>query len=508
MGTNDILKKCADFFTEHHAIVDTCMVHFITDDLFQILPQDVSEELLALSEDTLAHLPSSLFSDESYSMLSDSPTLQSIVTKIRALSLDKLLQFRNNELEADWNLHRNSDNGFQHFDKIMPVKKTHEVERMSVVVNNLCINNDTNFLVDLGSGKAYLSQVMCMAYNKNVLAIDSEEINTRGADNRQKNLRAKWNALETRASERKQGKEPSTRKQRLKAKLVVDQNGANGYDNEEMTNKENEHESQSLEKENKFEYNNIKLSTKFISDDTDLGGVIQEQYPDYTNNLGIMGLHTCGNLAPSSINIFFATSSAKFICNVGCCYHHLDEQFYQSPYGEKSNVIGFPLSDMLREQKFWLGRNARILASQPLDRLADNKNLPSHSLMWRAILQVMLINLIPNLTVLDQHVGRIAAKSKHFADYVVRAFSKLGFDLTLTEEQIWEYYNEYQPKFQHQMNCFYQLRSLFGPIVEAVILLDRLAYVEQNLSTDQCSIVKMFSGVVSPRCYAVIATKK
>ena len=61
-------------------------------------------------------------------MLSDSPTLQSIVTKIRALSLDKLLQFRNNELEADWNLHRNSDNGFQHFDKIMPVKKTHEVK--------------------------------------------------------------------------------------------------------------------------------------------------------------------------------------------------------------------------------------------------------------------------------------------------------------------------------------------------------------------------------------------
>ena len=34
---------------------------------------------------------------------------------------------------------------------------------------------------------------------------------SKGADNRQKNLRAKWNALETRASERKQGKEPSTR---------------------------------------------------------------------------------------------------------------------------------------------------------------------------------------------------------------------------------------------------------------------------------------------------------
>ena len=42
--------------------------------------------------------------------------------------------------------------GFQHFDKIMPEKKTHEVEIMSDCVNNLCEDNDAHFIVDLGKG--------------------------------------------------------------------------------------------------------------------------------------------------------------------------------------------------------------------------------------------------------------------------------------------------------------------------------------------------------------------
>jgi hypothetical protein len=51
---------------------------------------------------------------------------------------------------------------------------------------------------------------------------------------------------------------------------------------------------------------------------------------------------------------------------------------------------GFPMSAYLRGRKFWLGRNAKILAAQPLTRLAEKAALPSTSLLWRAILQVYI----------------------------------------------------------------------------------------------------------------------
>ena len=50
----------------------------------------------------------------------------------------------------------NAAQSFQHFDKIMPEKKTHEVELMSNLVNNLCHENEADFLIDLG-GYFYFS---------------------------------------------------------------------------------------------------------------------------------------------------------------------------------------------------------------------------------------------------------------------------------------------------------------------------------------------------------------
>merc|ERR1719228_1676077 len=90
----------------------------------------------------------------------------------------------------------------QFWDRIMPEKKTHEVCQMSKYVTRCVQEKDIDCLVDLGSGKAYLSQVLATLYNIPVVAIDSQEVNTRGAKNREKNLRTKWEGLRVRAVER------------------------------------------------------------------------------------------------------------------------------------------------------------------------------------------------------------------------------------------------------------------------------------------------------------------
>lgn len=40
----------------------------------------------------------------------------------------------------------------------------------------------------------------------------------------------------------------------------------------------------------------------------------------------MVGLHTCGDLAPSTLRLFTAKSEIKAVCSVGCCYHLLSEE--------------------------------------------------------------------------------------------------------------------------------------------------------------------------------------
>ena len=44
------------------------------------------------------------------------------------------------------------------------------------------------------------------------------------------------------------------------------------------------------------------------------------------NGMFIVGLHTCGDLAPMALRIFVTEASVKVICIVGCCYHLVSQE--------------------------------------------------------------------------------------------------------------------------------------------------------------------------------------
>lgn len=48
-------------------------------------------------------------------------------------------------------------------------------------------------------------------------------------------------------------------------------------------------------------------------------------------NLMLIGLHTCGNLASTSMEVFAHSDQLKVLCNVGCCYHLIDERYMHKP---------------------------------------------------------------------------------------------------------------------------------------------------------------------------------
>ena len=82
---------------------------------------------------------------------------------------------------------------------------------------------------------------------------------------------------------------------------------------------------------------------------------------------------------------------------------------------------------------------------------------------------------------------------------------KLHFESNMTDEEVREFFSEYEEKFKKKLMSFYQFRVLFSLLVESIILTDRLLFLKENKIDS--SLVKLFDSNVSPRSYAVVATK-
>ncbi|NXX49194.1 MET25 protein, partial [Tricholaema leucomelas] len=83
-------------------------------------------------------------------------------------------------------------------DEFMNNKKSHEVQIMSELVDNIANYCGIKQVIDLGSGKGYLSSFLSMQYNLQVYGIDSSDTNTNGAHERNRKLKKHWKAYRSR----------------------------------------------------------------------------------------------------------------------------------------------------------------------------------------------------------------------------------------------------------------------------------------------------------------------
>ncbi|XP_052630253.1 probable methyltransferase-like protein 25 isoform X8 [Harpia harpyja] len=240
--------------------------------------------------------------------------------------------------------------------------------------------------------------------------------------------------------------------------------------------------------------------------------VMSELVDNIANYCGIkqdcmmVGLHTCGDLAANTLRIFTAKPEIKAVCSVGCCYHLLSEQF-ENQEECPEEVWGFPMCQYLKDEGWCCGRNARMSACLALERVAVGQMLPTESLFYRAVLQV-IIEEIYGVTKSDRHVGKIFSKSSSFIDYVRKSLKKLELDDSkLPDSCIMDYYEKYKHRM-NELEAFNMLKVVLAPCIELLILLDRLCYLKEQDNIAWSGLVKLFDPVKSPRCYAVIALKK
>ncbi|XP_040414312.1 methyltransferase-like protein 25 [Cygnus olor] len=463
-------------------------------------------------------------------------------------------------------------------DEFMNNKKSHEVQVMSELVDKIANYCGIKQVIDIGSGKGYLSSFLSMQYNLKVYGIDSSNTNTNGAHERNRKLKKHWRAYQSRAranpeSQRLEKANDSPVQNEIKCKAVNERTLNNSCLQSQdqrttqdlvpscvftevatsETSKQTEidlvtqaqcNESRLSEealaildvlpanaveifsssqcnsgelceeekakrkmasikaKASKSSESNLYFPlTSYVTAETELGDIITD-----LEDCIMVGLHTCGDLAANTLRIFTDKPEIKAVCSVGCCYHLLSEQ-YENQEDCTEEVWGFPMCQYLKDKGWCCGRNARMSACLALERIAVGQMLPTDSLFYRAVLQV-IIEEIYGVTKSERHVGKIFSKSSSFLDYVRKALKKMELDDSkLPDSCIMDYYEKYKHRM-NELEAFNMLKVVLAPCIEVLILLDRLCYLKEQDNIAWSGLVKLFDPVKSPRCYAVIALKK
>ncbi|XP_029317584.1 putative methyltransferase-like protein 25 [Cottoperca gobio] len=447
-------------------------------------------------------------------------------------------------------------------DEFMNSKKSHEVQSMSEVVACLAQRCGVKQVIDVGSGKGYLSSFLCLQYGLRVYGIDSSSTNTHGAQERNRKLKKFSRAYQKRnravRAQAKATHSPQEELVEIKPEMdgddVLHGDGAGIVSQEEekvliglsdvnpaverhsepnpeteelflsalsvdviqptsprvppgrLTAEERERRKrENLERKAQSRTASASVGfsplTSYVTAETELRELINE-----LEDAVMVGLHTCGDLAPSTLRMFVAKPELVAVCSVGCCYHLLSEEF--DPAGQEClhSVCGFPLSQHLRDGSWLCGRNARMSACLALERVSRGQGIQMESLFYRAVLHVILRDHYGSFKS-EKRVGNVYSKAKSFVDYARRALRRLELDeLKLSDSDLQDYHDTYRPRMG-EMHAFNMLKVTLAPCIEGLILLDRLCYLKEQEDLSFSALVQLFDPLLSPRCYAVVGLK-
>ncbi|XP_078359527.1 putative methyltransferase-like protein 25 isoform X1 [Oculina patagonica] len=627
-------KRVVNYLEAQKQLMDAHMVDFFTSNHWEtLLPRQIREDLESLSEQQLSWLPTACV-NESVDFDNFGENLKHFLTEATRAQLKSFAWVKEQKEFA-------SEGKVDFISHNMTPKKSYEVDVMSDVINRLVERFQVSKILDLGSGKGYLSQYLAMQYGLNVVGVDSSDSNTQNAAKRNERLLKVWQGLVKKSQKGKLNSSSdfavgSVATEHLDSqtqeRTLVAEN--RNYNSESLSNcctccigvshvcnpddnrtdasvqnqAHNDEQKGSLvcdlmqnvvEAENKpravsevkdmeMRYSKNKPAVDFQSSSpsskcqqcdsaVDCKGSVYRNTTSTTcncylskkpylghaanamipksqqsqtrnptsfvpvtgfvdqsfiangeltrlfdelgtsngvstgctncNAMFLVGLHTCGDLAPMALRIFVNEPTVKVICIVGCCYHLVSQEFGRSDDACTADDPGFPMSQFLKPFRLHISRNATMVAQQAADRIATESKSPPPSVLYRAILQVILKEKF-GLNGRRMHVGKAGSKCKDFKEYVHKCLDKLGLKdqiSELSDEEVESYLKRYKTQ-ERQLHTFHQLRATIAPCIESVFLLDRLSYLYEQGYKSAC-IVRLFDPVKSPRCYAIIASK-
>ncbi|XP_061392962.1 methyltransferase-like protein 25B [Musca vetustissima] len=448
------LDKCLQIIRKYDWLIDSYILDFYVDDHWGKLPKAWRTYFEDLPPEELCYL---LNTDSTKSTTTSRVWPLSILALKQAfkeLCIDRKQKCRESLPRSTLLDHPK----LKHiFIKGVKPKKRHELESMASLCKHICQENPVDFVVDFGAGLGHLARNLGYAFNIKVCCLE---------------MQTKLNA---------QAYEMDDNMEKLKRKYVPD-----------IPSQKPEHVDLRLTADMSSEefLHTIEKNMKLEND------------KNYT--FGIIGLHPCGDLGAILMRMFLKCRQAKFLNFVGCCYMKLT-----SSECCNGGDYGYPLSNYLRanNSRSKLSYEAREISCHAIElyherlSLKDYEYLKVHS--FRAATERIIIKHYPEL----RHTRLSSVKhvpDMQFADYFYKAVKDLpcatiplcDLNTSITQTDLLNWKN---------IVIFYTLRLFFAPLIESVILYDRMLFLMEN--DCQVQINAIFDPRLSPRNHITTALK-
>uniref|UniRef100_A0A7N1A434 Methyltransferase domain-containing protein n=1 Tax=Kalanchoe fedtschenkoi TaxID=63787 RepID=A0A7N1A434_KALFE len=369
--TLEWIEAIVGFLKPYTFLSNAHVVNFFKDKLWEALDKDwisclsrepIQNLLLIPSGIVQAHWPASLKEFVS--------TVRSLSLPQRQANLEKILP----------NVHITSLGPV--LAQGMNVKKKHEVEVLSAIVDSIARSVKAQTIVDVGAGQGYLSQVLAFQYDLSVIAIDASSHHAKVAEARAERIRKHYAAqIHKQQYQNKNLMVPTTvichimsadmLKTLSRSVLLFDKQPALfGHPaNLEQT---------------KLHQCDLKSEASLV----------------------LTGLHACGDLSVKMLKSFSECEDIKAVVSLGCCYNLLSEEDSATSDSE----YGFPMSNAVRCAGVCLGKSSRDLACQSADRwriLGDESGIHNFELhAFRAAFQMVLDKHYPEISSAHPSIGR------------------------------------------------------------------------------------------------------
>ncbi|NWH41461.1 RRNAD protein, partial [Chloropsis hardwickii] len=215
----------------------------------------------------------------------------------------------------------------------------------------------------------------------------------------------------------------------------------------------------------------------------------------------VTGLHACGDLSSALLCHFTHSPAVAAVALAGCCYMKLSTA--PQPPGCPP---GYPLSALVAalpgHQLSYRAREAACHALEEYEgRLReDSPHLRAHC--YRAMLESVIRAADP----CKRHLGLQPGRKAHtlsFPQYARLGLPLAGLDpagVPLDSEAV-----RAMREQQHKVVAFCTLGQLLAPVVETLILLDRLLYLRER--GFHCALVPLFNPRFSPRNLVLVAAR-
>ncbi|XP_036046242.1 protein RRNAD1 isoform X2 [Onychomys torridus] len=212
-----------------------------------------------------------------------------------------------------------------------------------------------------------------------------------------------------------------------------------------------------------------------------------------STRLLLTGLHACGDLSVALLRHFCCCSEVVALASVGCCYMKLSDP---GSYPLSQWVAGLPGHEL----PYRLREGACHALEDYAERLQKaGPGLQTHC--FRAALETVIRRVCPELRRPGVQ-GIPRAHELNIEEYVQQGLQRVGLDPQLPLDLAALRAQQAQG---NRVVAFFSLALLLAPLVETLILLDRLLYLQEQ--GFYAELLPIFSPELSPRNLVLVATK-